>query len=429
MIEETRQRGAKHRWWLWLLILVVAVGGAYLLFPRASQGQSTGGGKAGGNPGGASSTNGNGKNSGKGGGRAGAARAVPVSAASAKVGDLNIYVIGLGNVTAYNTVTVRTRVDGELMKVYFREGQMVKEGQPIVEIDPRPYQVQLTQAEGAMARDQATLENARVDLQRYQVLIQRSAVTQQQLDTQAATVRQQEGTVKSDQGAIDNARLNLVYCHITAPISGRIGLRGVDRGNIVHAADAGGLATITQIQPIAVIFNMPEDNLPEVQKAMRSKGRLAAEAYDRDLKIKLGTGRLLTLDNQIDQSTGTVRVKLEFANRETTLFPNQFVNAKLLIDVHKGVVMVPNAAIQRSPQSTFVYLIKPDKTVEMRNVTLGATEADQIEIDRGLKAGDQVVTEGADKLQSGSKVVVHGGQGAGGKNSSDQGVEPKGSNT
>jgi multidrug efflux system membrane fusion protein len=257
-----------------------------------------------------------------------------------------------------------------------------------------------------MARDEATLQNARIDLKRYQDLISQGAVTQQQLDTQAATVRQSEGTVKSDQGAIDNAKLNLVYCQITSPLTGRIGLRAVDRGNIVHAADPNGLATITQLQPIAVIFNMPEDNLPEVQDAMRKNHALVGEAWDRNLQHQIATGRLLTLDNTIDQSTGTVRVKLEFANKDNRLFPNQFVNAKLLVDVVKNALVVPGAAIQRGPQSTFVWVVKQDNTVEMRNIKTGPSEGDRNSITSGLNDGDRVVIQGADKLMQGSKVTV-----------------------
>ncbi len=393
MSSEPEKPNKQRRWWIWIasgLLILIAI---YFLFPRHAESQSKG------------ANNSTGKKTGKGAGKAGP-RAVPVAVAKAHRGDIPIYVTGLGNVTAYNTVTVRTRVDGELINVAFREGQMVKQGDPLAEIDPRPYQVQLTQAEGQMARDQATLENARIDLQRYLNLIQQNAVTRQQVDTQVATVKQSEGTVKSDQGAIDNARLQLTYCHIVSPLTGRIGLRAVDRGNIVHAADTTGLATITQLQPIAIIFNMPEDNLPEVQRQIRIKRSLVAEAYDRDLQTKLATGALLTLDNQIDQTTGTVRVKLQFANRDNTLFPNQFVNARLLVDTHRGVVLMPSAAIQRSPQDTFVYVVKGDQTVEMRKIKTSATEGDQIEVDQGVSPGDTVVIQGTDKLQQGMKVSV-----------------------
>jgi multidrug efflux system membrane fusion protein len=391
----------RRRWWFYAALVFTAGLLTYFLFPRVTAGQSApaADGKSSGK---GSSAKGGGK-----GGKGAAARVTPVSAATVRRGNLNIFVIGLGNVTAYNTVSIRARVDGQIMKVYFREGQMVHAGEPLIDIDPRPYQVQLTTAEGTMAKDQANLDNARLDLVRYQNLIQQGAVTKQQLDTQAATVKQDEGVVKSDQGAIDNAKLQLVYSHITAPLSGRIGLRGVDPGNLVQAASTTALATITQLQPIAVLFNMPEDNLPEVQKAMRGKGVLAAEAWDRNLQNRIASGRLLTLDNQIDQTTGTVRVKLEFANRDNTLFPNQFVNAKLLVDIKKNVVILPNTGIQRSPTQTFAYVIKPDNTVEVRNIQTGSSENDQIEIVKGLNPGEHVVTEGADKLQQGMKVAVH----------------------
>ena len=382
-----------HRRWLILLGCLIVAGSAYFLATRTSKAQST-----------SAPTKGSAKTAGKG---KGANRATPVAAAIARRGNLNIFVIGLGNVTAYNTVNLRARVDGQIMKVYFREGQMVREGDPLIDIDPRPYQVQLLQAQGSIARDQATLDNARVDLLRYQNLIQQGAVTKQQLDTQVATVKQDEGVVKSDEGAVESANLQINYSHITAPLSGRIGLRAVDPGNLVQAAGTAALATITQLQPIAMIFNMPEDYLPEVQKAMRGRGTLAAEAWDRSLQHRIASGRLLTLDNQIDQTTGTVRVKLEFANRDSSLFPNQFVNAKLLVDIKKNVVVLPSTAIQRSPTQTFTYIIKPDNTVEVRNIQTGSSENDQIEITSGVNPGEKVVTEGADKLQQGMKVSVH----------------------
>lgn len=383
--------------------------GMWLLFPRLTKGQASKGGGEG-------NAGTKAEESNKKGGRAGAAgRPTPVAASPARMGDVNVYVTGLGTVTAYNTVTVRSRVDGELINVAFREGQMVRQGDLLAEIDPRPFQVQLTQAEGTMARDQATLANTRVDLQRYLTLVQQGAVTQQQADTQAAAVRQQEGVIKSDQGAIDAARLQLTYTHIQAPISGRIGLRGVDRGNIVHAADANGLATITQIQPIAILFSMPEDNLPAVQRRMRAIHNLTAEAWDRDLQNKLATGSLLTLDNVIDQTTGTVKVKLQFANRENTLFPNQFVNVRLLVDTRRGVTLIPTAAVQRGSQGTYVFVVKSDQTVDMRNVTTGPAEGEEISIASGLTPGEVVVTEGIDRLQPGAKVTTRAPNQRGGR--------------
>jgi multidrug efflux system membrane fusion protein len=337
-----------------------------------------------------------------------AQRTIPVVGAAARKADLPVYLTGLGTVTALNTVTVRSRVDGQLIRVAFREGQLVHQGDLLAEIDPRPFQVQLMQAEGQKAKDEATLANAKVDLARYEVLVKEDSIARQQLDTQASTVNQLEASVKSDQAQVESAKLNLTYSRITAPITGTIGLRLVDTGNMVHATDPNGLLVITQIQPITVIFTIPADRLPQVQQQVKAGKELPVDAYDRDFKTRLATGSVLALDNQIDQTTGTVRIKAIFPNENLALFSNQFVNARLLVDTLRGAVIVPTAALQRSPQSTFVYVVKPDSTVDMRNVEVQLTQGDDTTIGKGIAPGETVVTDGVDKLQPGMKVALAG---------------------
>jgi membrane fusion protein, multidrug efflux system len=330
---------------------------------------------------------------------------VSISTAVAEKGSIGVYINALGSVTPLNTVTVKSRVDGQLMSVNYREGQMVHKDDVLVEIDPRPFQALLTQAQGQYERDKALLENANIDLNRYQTAYSKNAVPKQQLDTQLATVHQLEGIVKNDQGQIDNAKVQLAYCHITSPISGRVGLRLVDAGNIVHAADTTGMLVITQVQPISVIFSVAEDYLPQIQQHLRRGNRLSVDAYDRAQQKKISSGSLLTLDNQIDTTTGTIKLKAIFPNTDLALFPNQFVNARLLVTTERGVTLVPSAAIQRNGQGAYVFVVQPDQTVAMRTVSAGTTDGNVTAV-AGVNAGDTVAIDGFDKLQSGVKVVV-----------------------
>jgi multidrug efflux system membrane fusion protein len=376
--------------WIWVLILAaLGAGGYYYWSKRPASASGSGTGKAGGRNGG--------------GGNA----AAPVDAAKAVKGNIGVYVTGLGAVTPIYTVTVKTRVDGQLMQVLYKEGDMVHQGDKLAEIDPRPYQAQLTQYEGQLIRDQALLENAHVDQARYETLLKQNAIPEQQLATQIALVKQDEGTVKNDQGLIDSVKVNLIYCNITAPITGRIGLRLVDPGNIVQTSDTTGLLVITQLQPISVIFTISEDQLPSVYKKMNAGQKLPVDAFDRDMKTKLSSGTLTTIDNEIDQSTGTVKLRATFNNSHNELFPNQFVIARLLEEEKRGVVLVPSAAVQRNSQNTYVYVVKPDSTVTVRQVKLGTNDDTNTEIVSGVAQGDVVVLTGVDKLQEGSKVTVH----------------------
>ncbi len=378
-----RARNVWRRTGFWLVVLLLAAGGAYLLYQPASDTQPRL------NRRGIDPT-----------------RPTSVVAAAAKAGDINIFLNGLGTVTPLRTVTVRSRVDGELVKVLFTEGQIVKAGDVLAEIDPRPFQVQLTQMEGQMARDQALLANARIDFERYRTLYAQDSIAKQQVDTQEALVRQYEGTVKGDQGQVDNAKLQLAYSYITAPASGRLGLRLVDQGNIVRSGDANGLVVITQLQPITVVFTIPQDNLPGVLSRMRSGGRLPVEAYDREQKVKLAAGALLTMDNQIDPATGTIKLKAQFPNVDGNLFPNQFVNVRLLLDTRRDATLLPAASVQRGVQGTFVYVVKEDRTVELRQVKIGTAEGESVAVDSGISPGELVVVEGSDRLRDGAKVEI-----------------------
>src|SRR6266536_2180086 len=339
--------------------------------------------------------------------RANAPQSIPVTVTQAQQQDLPIYLNGLGSVAAFYTVNVKSRVDGQLVSVKFREGEFVRKGDLLAVIDPRPYQVQLDQAQAQLFRDQASLKDAQLNYERYKsLLLESGAMSQQQVDTQKATVNQLEGTVRNDQALVDNAKLNLSYCHITAPESGRIGLRQVDPGNMVHASDANPMIVITQLQPITVLFTIPEDQLQIVAKQMRN-GTLEVDAYSRDDQNKLTTGKLLTIDNQIDQTTGTGKLKAVFDNRSNELWPNQFVNVHLLLETKKNATVIPSAALQRGPQGSFVYVVRQDKTVEVRLVTVSTTEGNLAEIASGVLPDEMIVTDGQDKLQANSHVEPH----------------------
>jgi multidrug efflux system membrane fusion protein len=357
--------------------------------------------------------------------RANAPQTIPVTVAPVQKQDLPIYLNGLGSIAAYFTVSVKSRVDGQLEDVRFREGEFVKKGDLLAVIDPRPYQVQLEQAQAQLFKDQASLRDAQLNYERYKGLLQNSgAMSQQQVDTQKATADQLEGTVRNDQATVDNAKLNLVYCHITAPESGRIGLRLVDPGNIVHASDANPMLVITQLQPITALFTLPEDQLQAVAQHMRG-APLQVDAYSRDDQTKIASGKLLTIDNEIDQTTGTARLKAVFENKSSELWPNQFVNIHLLLETRKNATVIPTAAVQRGPQGSYVYVVKSDNTVEVRPVNIAITEGNVAQIDSGVSPDETVVTDGQDKLQPGGHVEPHlqpanpsgGSQSAGNPNS------------
>jgi membrane fusion protein, multidrug efflux system len=384
---------SKKRGLIWVLFLLIIAGIAgYAVWQAGRPVQRT---KAGGGFGGG------------GGGRRGAGLG-PVPVVVSKVGrsSIPVYLNGLGNVSAFYTVTVKSRVDGQLMKVDFEEGDFVKEGQTLIEIDPRPYQVQLDLAQATLAHDQALLDNARVDLDRYKKLVETDAVPKQQLDTQVALVAQYEATIKQDQANIDNAKLQLVYSKITAPITGIVGLRLVDPGNIVHAADTGGMIVITQLQPISVLFTIPEDSLPQVTKQLRAGAHLPADAYNRDNSKKLASGTLMTLDNQIDNTTGTSKLKAVFDNKDYALFPQQFVNIRLLVDTLTEQLVVPNVAVQSGQQGTFVYVVDDDSVVHLKPVQVGVATETSAQILSGLSETDRVVVDGTDRLVEGATVRV-----------------------
>jgi multidrug efflux system membrane fusion protein len=334
------------------------------------------------------------------------ARAIPVAAEAARQADLNVRLISIGNVTPLFTVTVRSRVDGELQKIYFSEGSTVDAGAPLADIDPRPFQVLKLQAEAQLAKDNALLENARVDLKRFEKLLTEDSVAEQQVQTQAALVRQYEAAIKVDQAQVESAALQLTYAHITAPVSGRIGLRTVDQGNMVHASDASGIAVITQLHPISVIFSISQDSIQKVLENFKSGTPMVVEAYDRDGHTQLATGKLVTVDNQIDSTTGTVKLRAEFANTDEKLFPNQFVNVQLIVEELRNATVVPSAAVQRGTTGSYVYTVSDQKTASMRQIETGPAELNQITVTKGLSPGEIVVVDGIDKLREGASVEI-----------------------
>lgn len=331
-------------------------------------------------------------------------RRIAVSVAPTRRGDLAVVVTALGTVTARETVTVHSRVDGELKRVHFREGQQVKAGELLAEIDPRPFQIALAQARGQLARDQALLDNARLDVTRYRELLQQDSIASQQVDAQLALVNQYQGVVQADVAAVDNARLQLDYARITAPISGRLGLRQVDAGNIVRASDTAGLVVITATAPISVLFAVPAGELPAIRARLRAGAELEVEAFDSGGARRLARGRLQSLDNQIDTTTATLKLKAEFDNDDDALFPNQFVNVALNVETRTGVVLLPSAAVQRGQGGAFVYVIDAERLAQRRAVVLGPAMGDEVMVEEGLREGESVVIEGVDKLRDGLAV-------------------------
>jgi multidrug efflux system membrane fusion protein len=373
-------RGAP-RWALIVAALVLLALLAWLLTPSKAARTPPGGRFAGGGP-------------------------MPVVVASARSGEMPITLIGLGTVTPIATVTVQSQISGQIVHIAFKEGQTVKAGDPLIQIDPRPYQVTLEQAEGALSRDKALLANARVDLDRYQTLFAQDSIAEQQLATQKSLVAQYEGNVRTDQGQIDAAKLNLTYCHIVSPITGRVGLEQVTVGNYVTPAEPNGLVVVTQLQPITVVFPLPEDDIPPLLKQMRAGATLPVTAWDKTNTQRLATGTLQSIDSQIDTTTGTIRLKAIFPNDDQSLFPQQFVNVVLLLDTLHNATLIPQAGVQRGAPGTYVYVVNADQTVSVRSVTLGPGDATNVSVTQGLALGETVVVDGADKLKDGAKVLV-----------------------
>jgi multidrug efflux system membrane fusion protein len=378
----------KHHWWLWIVLIIIIIGGIYIYREHEASEQAA-----------AAKAN-------------QAPRAIPVTTATATKGDIGVYVNALATVTPIATVTITGRVQGEIIAIHYDEGQMVKKGDPLIDIDPKPYQAQLTQTEGQLAHDQAVLDEARIDLTRYQAAFNRNAIPKQQLDDQEQVVKQDEGTVKNDQGLVDAVKVNLVYCHITSPVDGRVGLRLVDLGNIVQANSSTPLVVITQLQPITVIFSVSENYLPQIQQQLRQGNKMAVDAFDSNANKSLASGSILTIDNQVDATTGTIRLKAIFQNGNLALFPQQFVNARLQLDTQRGVTLIPTPAIQMNTNGSYVYVINSDQTASMRTVKPGTADSNQTAV-QGVNPGDVVATNGFNNLQDGVKVVVRNGNGTG----------------
>ena len=379
--------GRRHHPWVWLIVLVILGAASYLMYHQYQASQQAHQ---------ATARHGFG--------------AVPVATGVVRKGDIGVYVEGLGTVTPISTVSITSRVQGQIVAIHYREGQMVHVGDPLIDIDPRPYQALLTQTQGQLSRDEATLAQARIDLDRYRAALARNAISQQQVYDQEQLVKQDEGVVKNDQGGVENATVNLNYCHITSPINGRVGLRLVDLGNIVQANSTTPLVVVTQLQPITVIFSVAEDYLPEIQQQLRVGHKMTAQAYDRTAEKLLETGSLLTIDNQVDPTTGTIKMRAVFANPDSMLFPNQFVNARLLVETQHDVNLVPTAAIQRNAEGAFLYVIKPDHTASMTQITLGTSNGTD-SAEQGVSAGQTIAVNGFDKLQNGVKVAIRNGNG------------------
>lgn len=394
---DQRDDQPNSHWWVWLLIAAIVLVGGFIYYRhRQAANEAAAKAKAAQQP-----------------------RAVPIVTATAKKGDIGVYVEALGAVTPVYTVNVTSRVQGQVMNVYYKEGQMVRKGQPLLEIDPRPFQAALTQVEGQLEHDQALLAEARIDLDRYQQAFNRNAIAKQQLDDQTQLVKQDEGTVKNDQGQVANAQVNLAYTHITSPIDGRVGLRLVDPGNMVQANGTTPLVVVTQLAPITVIFSVAEDYLTQIQQQTRNGNKLAVDAYDRTQQTKIAEGTLLTIDNQIDTTTGTVKLRADFPNKDGALFPNQFVNVRLLVTTQHNVTLIPTSGIQRNAQGAFVYLIQ-DQKATLRTVKVGTSDGNITAVE-GINPGDVVAVNGFDKLQDGVPVRIQKPGASGGANANSGG--------